>query len=247
MGSPILRLLTSDIVAYEGEYSTDHPVLQQPSLADQKVIALFKYGTSHYAAFFNTEDRRGYRCVVILYDPVDMLNGINRLYTSEEKIGLCLVCSLIQDIYQRLKVPNAQTFMLGNHGHVFVKEFGFTCLGTKDYPSFLHAHLVGRGDPAKEYIKGVRLEGPAFGKEFSLMANNPKETGNDVKVPWTTSEMRTIRARFRKEIRDLKQIYCNCALQINISDTGEGSCSSQVKRRTESCDLSPGKRLKVHQ
>lgn len=132
-----------------------------------------------------------------------MKSTINREYTIQEQRGLSLVVERVERAFLQV-VPIAQIFKAGNNSHTFDAETGITYIGNAHEPSFLHTHIIGRGDPKKEYIEGVALEGPTPGLIFDMMAKTVSEPGNDMKVAWKGSEMLKVVNCLKVEIEKTK-------------------------------------------
>lgn len=173
---------------YSGSYASDHWALQPYKLEDPKVIALAYYKGSEYAIYTNPTDKRGYRCIVRFVDNQDMASTINRDYTQQERRGMNLVVELVEYAFSQF-VPIVQTFKAGNKSHKFDSETRVTYIGRAEEPSFLHTHIIGRGDPEAEFLEGIQLDGPVPGLEFNMMGNTMSEPGNDKKVKWKDADM----------------------------------------------------------
>lgn len=65
-------------------------------------------------------------------------------------------------------------------------DIGTMIIGTINEPGMLHAHIMGRGDPAHAYIGNLILGGPNPGEMFNLRGDG-KEPGNDNKLGWWIS------------------------------------------------------------
>lgn len=198
---------------YAGSYPPDHWALQPYELKDPKVIGLANYKGSEYAIYTNPTDKRGYRCIVRLICNADMKSTFNRDYTTQEQRGLSLVMELVERAFLQV-VPIVQTFKAGNNSHTFDSETGITSIGHADEPSFLHAHVIGRGDPKGEYLDGVPLDGPIPGLNFDMMAKTVSETGNDKKVMWKDSERTKVVNFLKVEIEKSKREYEELGLVV---------------------------------
>lgn len=173
---------------YAGTYTSDHWALQSYELKDSKVIGLANHRGSEYAIYLNPTDKRGYRCIVRLICNEDMKSAINRDYTAQEQRGMSLVVELVESAFRQV-VPIVQTFKAGNNSHKFDSETRMTYIGKAEEPSFLHTHVIGRGDPEAEYIEGIQLDGPVPGLNFDMMGKTMSEPGNDKKVKWKDLDM----------------------------------------------------------
>ncbi len=207
---------------FTGAYPEKHWALQPYTLTDPKVIALARYMNSEYALYINPTDKRGYRSLVALIHNGTMASTINRDYSSEERIGLSLVIALMTETYSRI-VPIAQNAVVGNNAHAFDTETKTTILGVPHEPSFLHGHIWGRGNPNKQYIAGVALDGPIPGLIFDMRATTWQrntngefelQTGNDKKVQWTEGDMEKVVTHLKKEITKIKKPYEALGLAI---------------------------------
>ena len=186
-------------VYYAGEYPSGHWAVQPYRLEDPNVVALARYGNKEYAFYVNPTDRRGYRSIVRFINNDDMTTTINREYSREEHFGLSLVVQLVKQVYRQIQIPIVQTAEAGNNAHKFDSATRITYLGHPKEPSFLHCHIIGRGDPLTEYIDGVTLEGPEPGAEFDM--------SNDTKVKWAEGQMQQVVGRLKSEIESIKQDY----------------------------------------
>lgn len=206
---------------YSGTYSSNHWALQNYELNDPKVIAHAYYKDCQYAVYTNPTDKRGYRSIVRYIKNDDMQSTINRPFSSTEKIGLGLVVQLVSDAYSKI-VPIVQSAVAGNNSHQFNPEQACVYIGTANEPSFLHGHVYGRGDPEKCYIEGVKLDGPAPGANFDMMARTytsvgALEPGNDKKVAWKEGEMAQVVAIIKEKINELQGEYAETGLSIVLS------------------------------
>jgi len=188
------------------QYSEDHWALQPPKLTDTHVIALVYAKNSKYAISLNHTDKRGYRSIVRLIKSDDMQSTINRNYTVEEQRGLNLVVELTEFAFQRI-VPIVQIFKANDSSQWFGQYAKSILIGTSKEPSFLEAHLIGRGDPNHRYISDVKLDGPAIGTPFHLNTKTTSEPGNDKKVSWREGEMKKVVLRMQEEIKVIEKEY----------------------------------------
>lgn len=198
---------------FQGTYPADHWAVQPYTLKDQKVLALAIFKGSEYAIYLNPTDKRGYRSIVRFVNNQDMPSSVNRDYTSQERIGLGLLSQLVAEAYSQI-VPIAQTAVAGNNSHKFDEASGTTYLGIAQEPSFLHAHIIGRGNPQGQYVENVALDGPKPGLNFDMMAKTPSEVGNDKKVQWKEGDMAKVANRLKSEIDKVKLVYEEYGLQV---------------------------------
>lgn len=198
---------------YTGTYQSDHWALQPYKLEDPKVIGLAYYKGSEYAVYSNPTDKRGYRCIVRFISNKDMLSTINRDYSPQEQRGLSLVVELVENAFRRL-VPIVQTFKAGNNSHKFDSETFITHIGKAEEPSFLHTHIIGRGDPEAEYVEGIKLDGPVPGLNFDMMGKTMSEPGNDKKVKWKEIDMIKVVNCLKIEIEKSKKEYKEAGLVV---------------------------------
>lgn len=113
---------------------------------------------------------------------------------------------LVESAFRKI-VPIVQAFKAGNYSHQFNSETRVTCIGKAEEPSFLHTHIVGRGDPEFEYVAGVKLDGPVPGLNFDMMGETANQPGNDKKVAWKGEEMATVVHALKIEVEKLKDEY----------------------------------------
>lgn len=191
---------------YTGTYSGDHWAMQPYKLEDPKVIALATYKGSEFAVYTNPTDKRGYRCIVRFINNKDMGSTINREYTRQEQRGLSLVVELVETAFRRI-VPLVQTFKAGNNSHKFDAQTRTIYIGKAEEPSFLHTHVIGRGDPEAEYIEEIKLDGPVPGLNFDMMGKTISESGNDKKVKWKDVDMAKAVNCLKIEIEKSKKEY----------------------------------------
>ena len=150
--------------------------------SNQLFIARLRSHGHLYIVHLNPADRRGYRSIVRLVDESQSLEAsFNRLPTSTERAGLHAAVASTAEAYQRLGlVP--QTLVLGNNSQEFDALGGNLVLGTEDEPFFLHAHVLGRGDPGASFISGApSLGGQVPGKILELARGKvawPTEAGD---------------------------------------------------------------------
>lgn len=198
------------------EYAKNHWALQPFSLKDPHVIAMCTFQTNektlNYAVYANPTDRRGYRSIVRYIDPNNMRSTLNRAYSAEENCGIGVLSQLVAASYNLL-VPATQIFFAGNNSHLLTSE-KVAQIGKPDEPNFLHAHIIGRGDPNAEYIDGIKLGGPAFGTNFDMMGKTSNEPGNDKKIKWSDNELSKVVAYLKTAIDEAKEPYENFGLKV---------------------------------
>lgn len=187
---------------YPGIYPRDHWALQPYRMEDPKVITLANYKDSEYAVYANPTDKRGCRCIVRFINNQDMTSTINREYTHQEQHGLLLVAELVEKAFLQI-FPIVQTFKAGNNSHKFDLETRTIHIGKPEEPSFLHLHIIGRGDPEAEYIPGIKLDGPVPGLNFDMMGKTVDEDGNDRKIKWEDGDMVKFVDRLKIEIKKI--------------------------------------------
>src|ERR1700722_4901539 len=173
---------------YTETYPNDHWAVQPYKFEEPKVIGLAYYKGSEYAMYINPTDKRGYRCIIRFINNEDMRSTINRDYAPQEQRGLLLVVELVENVFRQF-VPIVQTFKAGNNSHKFDLATRITHIGKPEEPNFLHAHIIGRGDPETEYIAGIKLDGQIPGLNFDMMGKTIGEPGNDKKVKWNDDDM----------------------------------------------------------
>lgn len=209
-GSTALKTMKTQ---YYTGFCTSDWALKPYELKDPKVIGIAHYKDSEYAIYTNPMDKRGYRCIVRLISNKDMKSTINRDYTAQEQRGLSLVVELVENAFRQV-VPIVQTFKAGNNSHKFDSETRVTHIGKADEPSFLHTHVIGRGDPEAEYIEGIQLEGPVPGLNFDMMGKTICEPGNDKKVKWKNIDMIKAVNCLKIEIEKSKREYEELGLVV---------------------------------
>ncbi len=86
---------------------------------------------------------------------------------------------MVAHAYEKLGLI-AQIEVLGNNAHAFDAQSCATLVGSAQEPSMLHGHVLGRGNPSHDYIRGVSLKGPRPGEIFKLRGNSVKELLREV-------------------------------------------------------------------
>ena len=144
-------------------YPENHWALNLPKESSKFFIARCIYNESEYLSYLNPTDARGYRSILCLYNK-DIKTTFNRKYTHKERKNLLSLAAVIASAYEKIGlVPQIE--LLGNNSQS-MDEFHSLTLGNIDEPSFLHCHIIGRGDPSFCYIADQKLDGPNFGKIF---------------------------------------------------------------------------------
>lgn len=212
----LTQTIKSSKIYYKDLYSSNHWALQPYKLTDQKVVALAYYKNCEYTIYMNPTDKRGYRSIIRLINNNDMSSTINREYTSYEKRGLFLLIQLMMDVYNNV-VPITQIAIAGNNSHLFDQESGTIYIGKSAEPSFLHAHIWGRGNPECTYIEDVKLDGPIPGLNFDMMAKMPNEIGNNKKISWKDEELKKVVNCLKSEIKKIKENYKELELMISTN------------------------------
>ena len=173
------------------KYADNHWAVHCPVKSDANFVARFRYPSGpEMAVKVNTTDSRGYRSIIGLVAP-DMRSTFNRSYTFEEKTALHLSLGVMSQVYENLGVI-AQVEVAGNNSQSF--ENGQVFLGNDKEPSLLHGHLIGRGNPTHDYIKGVALRGPIPGELFNM---------REPKSKYETCELEVVRSALAREIKNL--------------------------------------------
>lgn len=208
----------SDVSYYKGTYQHDHWAMLPLLLVNEHVVALASYKNSQYAILLNPTDKRGYRCIIRLIDNNDMSTVLNREYTSEETMGLLLITQLIVEVYNKI-VPIVQVSIAGNNAHSFDKETGIISLGKPEEPSILHSHVYGRGNPQKQYIDDVALDGPAPSIIFDMMGKTPNIPGNEMKIPWESQTIKKVYKKLKIYIDEIKDQYKDLGIKIITSNS----------------------------
>jgi hypothetical protein len=163
----------------DSEYCPDHWAMKKFDLSDQtnnNLVAIFgKSGKMDkgFAFYLNPTDRRGYRSLVRFFDNDSMASTFNRNFSFEEQLVLVNCLQIVSHVYQQI-VPISQVCILGNNSHSFEPNDRKVIIGTDKEPNILHGHIIGRGDPDYDYIKGIALYGPVPGESFDLINNKVK-------------------------------------------------------------------------
>ena len=208
---------STDRAYYQGAYPASHWALQTFSLEDDSVIALLKYKGSTYAVSLHPFDKRGYRSIVRLIDNHNMASTFNRPFTPVETLGLSIVTEMVTQSYERV-MPIAQSFKLGNNSQSLDKSHKRVMFGSEREPSILHAHVMGRGDPAKHYMPDVPLDGPEVGKLFLFESYDKSDPGNDAQVPWKAGQQKAVSHALRDALYQV--ISDNKIADVSIIDDG---------------------------
>ena len=102
-----------------------------------------------------------------------MASTFNRCFSLEEQLALGQCLQMVSYVYQQI-VPISQVCILGNNSHSFETWGSKVIIGTDKEPNFLHGHIIGRGNPNDEYIRGVALDGSIPGESIDLVNNKVK-------------------------------------------------------------------------
>lgn len=119
-------------------------------------------------------------------DGQTMASTVNREYSPSERAAFHLVLALVEEAYEQLGLL-PQTHILGNNAHVSHPETGELVRGHDNEPNMLHAHIVARGVPNKEYIPGVPSICPPPGRIFDIggKGGTPgNHEGNERVIRW---------------------------------------------------------------
>lgn len=170
---------------YSEAYPQTHWAMEPFTFDQPRVVALIDYKFNAYAFYLNPTDKRMFRGIVRLINNDDMNSTFNREYTDDENEGLYKVTQFVKKALSQ-NFPIVQVFEAGNNSQRLVN--GIVQIGHAGEPGLLHFHVVPRDDPEREYLSGIKLDGPEVGKNFDMTARTANEKGNDKKVPWTKSE-----------------------------------------------------------
>lgn len=108
------------------------------------------------------------------------MDALNRTYSLSEMIAVNKTVAVLQHAYQSLGLL-PQVHVAGNNSHSFDSKSNVTWVGcNKNEPCFLHAHVLGRGDPKATIIGSVPLCGPEPGQLFNM---------REGKTHWEDGEM----------------------------------------------------------
>lgn len=186
---------------YKGLYEPNHWAMRTPSPDDKFFITTLKINSVDIVLTLNPKDARGYRGIARLMPKKELTmdTTFNREYTEAEDFALNTALAIFARVYKNFKII-AQVSIAGNNSQS-VDANGITLIGNKEEPSLLHGHLIGRGDPNKAYIPGVKtkLNGPKAGKEVNLRGDGPDE-GNTTKIKWNENEMELVASAFAQEV-----------------------------------------------
>lgn len=189
-------------VYYQGQYASTHWAMKPFTLEDNGVIALLKYHRLQYVVLLHPHDKRGYRCIIRLIDNEHMASTFNRPFTPKETKGLSIITEAVTQAYETI-LPVAQSFKLGNNSQTFDKRLHRVQFGNAKEPSILHTHVMGRGDPSKDYIPGVPLDGPMLGTLFLFETYDKTVPGNDARKSWTKAARRKVTLALRDALNQV--------------------------------------------
>eukprot|EP01083_Nonionella_stella_P163517 538434_1 len=155
--------------------------------------------------------RNGYRLLVRLMPTSNkaMSRTFNRKYTKLELKGLYVVASQVANMLTDEGLLG-QVYVLGNNSHSFDEQSGKTVLGQVVEPSFLHLHIVFRGNPQYEYISGIKLEGPYPGNALVVKSRYDDKSTLDKtaqKIAWKQEEIPIALAYFQSKIKRLQSDF----------------------------------------
>lgn len=163
----------------------DHWCLKKLNNSDQHFIADIVVESDNSTHSFNVKlnptDSRGYRSIITLTSK-NMRSTINREYTEDEHSSLHTAMRMVASIYRKLGLI-VQEEIAGNNSQEFDLENNEIIIGRNE-PSFLHAHIIGRGDIDTHYVKGVPLRGPPLGELFNM---------REGKTKWKDGEMEKVK------------------------------------------------------
>lgn len=196
------RLFNQQMLVYNRalQYPPDHWALHRSS-EDVFVASLQARGLT-FLVFLHPLDARGYRSIVRLWTSnADTASLLNRPSTPTEEAGLFEAAGTVSRAWRFIGlIP--QTLVLGNNSQTMGPDGSSTLaddsrpvlLGTPHEPSFLHAHIIARGNPAHCYVPGVPLRGPPPGVLFGV-----RDQQDDHQTVWAADE----KVQVRDMLRDL--------------------------------------------
>jgi hypothetical protein len=124
-------------------------------------------------------------------EPTSPLRALNRVHSLSEILAVNKVAALMQQVYTSFGLI-AQIEVSGNHSHAFNLETRETLVGgNPTEPSFLHAHVIGRGDPQAAVIGTVPLRGPEPGQLFNM---------REGKTTWQDGEVVQVRTELQNQL-----------------------------------------------
>ena len=175
-------------LSYESKlvYDPSHWALHYLTSKDKVFVAHFQHQEMEAVLKLNATDSRGYRGIITMVSQ-DMTTTLNRPSTLREKLFIQKVAALVLQAYEGLGLL-AQMEIAGNNSHEFDSATGVTHVGTKKEPTMLHVHLIGRGDPTYEFVRGVPLRGPCPGQLFNMRGDG-SDDGNKTKTKWSLGEV----------------------------------------------------------
>jgi hypothetical protein len=159
-------------------------------------VAVLKVDDNLVLIQLNPTDSRGYRLITQLYSSNDMKSTFNRQWTTTEMISVFKVGALLSTFFFENELF-PQVYFAGNNS--MEVENGMVLLGRKE-PSMMHIHVLGRGVPGREYIKGAPYIAPEVGEEFNLKGDG-HELGKK-KMPWTQNQRDTFKAALFKFLKE---------------------------------------------
>jgi hypothetical protein len=172
---------------FSGKYSDNHWCFDSREAGAPDVVGVISAHGCRFSCYAIPPDCRGYRTVVRLIptNPQDnMLSTFNRDFTPTERVAFHEALAVVEQLYRSMGlIP--QQHILANMAHVMGAD-GAMQLGHSHEPLMLHAHIVGRGIPGQEYVKGMPLICPPPGKVFDISGKGGwrENSEGNKQLPW---------------------------------------------------------------
>ncbi|KAL6044075.1 hypothetical protein QOT17_023513 [Balamuthia mandrillaris] len=219
-----------------------HGITVEARQADSlyRVGALWHRGEVPVVVALNPTDSRGYRLLCTVTDPEDVTRTFNKAPTAEQMAALgAALAFMAVPVFQELGLV-AQTMVLGNNSHSMEKEGGegeeeeeVMVVGQPHEPHLIHGHVVGRGNPRWEVVKGLPLGGPPPGSLFPL-----KSPHEGQKRGWTAEHA----AAFRTRLQELIEKHAHLAASLyQLLHSPSSSSSSSTAAPSSSATIATSK------
>ena len=140
-----------------------------PTFINKSEVGKFDFRSHEITVALMPSDRRGYRTHMFITHP-----DIARPYSFREKSSLHTCLGVMSEVYAEM----------GLLPQTFVSEDA-----TRSPVKSLTGHVVGRGDPNHEYVKGLRLNGPFIEHAFDLKGDPKKRKQGNACIEWSDADM----------------------------------------------------------
>lgn len=148
-----------------------------PSHISKSEVGKFDFKTHEVTTSLMPDDRRGYRTQMFITYP-DM-HEIPRLNALRKRSSMHTCLALMSEVYSQMGLT-PQTFGTGNG-----------------------CHVVGRGDPNHEYVKGLRLNGPFIEHAFDLKGDPKKRKQGNACIEWSDADMEKMKDALQQGIHNV--------------------------------------------